>query len=202
MQEIFQSGLQFDRNVLDCLSHFCSPDLQEEHICSIKIRAVFSIFLTVTKDMNLSSENFHCLQEYSSIISAMAKSFQNIWNAFKSWEGVDKEPTIELFRKKVENIPEFHQFVDGVLNCFKTFVKDTGQLIRNKDVTYDNLDALYTDYEVYEAMSLCVSKVFFSEVDIILKEELSDLMKCYDNCVNDIKTLLVRSPKNYPELAL
>ena len=131
----------------------------------------------------------------------MAKSFQNVWNAFKSWEGVDKEPTIEMFRIRVENIPEFHQFVDGVLNCFKSFVKDTRQLIRDKDVTYDNLYALYTDYEVYEAMSQCVSKVFFSEVDVILKEELSDLIKCYDNCVNEIKKLLVRSPKNYPELA-
>ena len=187
--------------MLDCLSHFCSPDLQEKHIRSIKIRAVFSIFLTTTKDMNLSSENFHCLREYSSIIGAMAKSFQNIWNAFKNWEGVDKEPTIEMFRRRVENIPEFHQFVDGVLNCFKSFVKVTGQLIRDKDVTYDNLYALYTHYEVYEAMSLCVSKFFFSEVDIILKEELSDLIKCYDKCVNEIKKLLVRSPKNYPELA-
>ena len=201
-QEVLQSYLQFDHNVLDCLPLFCSADLQEDHICSIKIRAVFSIFLTMTKDMNLTFDNFHCLQDYRLIIKPMAKSFENIWDAFKNWDGVNEEPTIEMFRKRVENIPEFHQFINSVLNSFKSFVKVTGQLIRKKDVTYDNLDALHNHYEVYEAMSQCVSKVFFGEVDIILKEELSDLKKCYDKCVNEIKKLLVRSPKNYPELAL
>ena len=199
-QEVFQSGLQFDSDVLECLSCFCSPDLQEEHIYSVKIRAIFNIFLIITEDMKLSSDNWHCLQEYSSIINPMAKSFLNIWNVFKNWDGVDKEPTIEMFKKRVEKIPEFQQFVDGVLNCFKSFVKVTGQLIRDKDVTYDNLDALDTHYDVYEAMSQCISNIF-SEVDVILKEELSDLKKCYDDCVTEIRKLLIRSPKNYPELA-
>ena len=157
----------------------------------------------MTKDMNLTLDNFHRLQDYCSIIKPITKSFENIWDAFKNWDGVNEEPTIEIFKKRVENIPEFHQFIDGVLNCFKSFVKITGQLIRKKDVTYDNLNALHTHYEVYEAMSQCVSKVFFSDnVYIILKEELSDLKKCYDKCVNEIKKLLVRSPKNYPELAM
>ena len=198
---MFQHGLKIDHNVLDNLSLFCSPDIHKKHISSVKIRAIFSIFFNMAEDMKLSSDNFHCLQEYSSIINPMAISFENIWNAFKNWEGVNEKPTIEMFRKGVQNIPEFHQFIDGVLNCFKSFVKVTGQLIREKNVTYDNLDALEIHYEVYKAMSQCVSKVFSGEIDIILKEELSDLKKCYDNCVNEIKELLVRSPKHYPELA-
>ena len=198
---VFRSGLQFDHNVLDSLSCFCSPDLNEKHIRSVKIRTIFNIFLIMTEDMKLSSNNFDCLKEYSSVIKPMAKSFQNIWNAFKKIEGINKEPTIAMFKKRVENIPEFLQFVDGVLNCFKSFFEDTGRLIKEKNITYDNLEALHTHYEVYEAISQCVSNVFFSEVDIILKKELSDLKKCYDKCVNEIKKLLVRSPKNYPELA-
>ena len=199
LQEVFQSGLQFDRNVLDQLSYFCSPDLHEEHIHSVKIRAIFGIFLIMARDMKLSSDNFHCLQEYNSIINPMAISFENIWNAFKSWEGVDEEPTIEMFKTRVENVLEFHQFVDDVLNSFKHFVKDTGQSIKEKNVTYDNLNALVTQYDVYEAMSQCISSVF-SVVIIISKEELSHLKKCYDDFVDDIKKLLVRSPK-HPELA-
>ena len=202
LQEVFQHGLKIDHNVLDSLSLFCPPDIHKEHISSVKIRAIFSIFLNMAEDMKLSSDNFRCLQEYSSIINPMAISFENIWSAFKNWEDVNEKPTIEMFRKEVENIPEFHQFIDGVLNCFKSFVQVTGQLIREKNVTYDNLDALEIHYEVYKAMSQCVSKVFSSEIDIILKEELLDLKKTYDNCVNEIKELLVRSPKNYPELAM
>ena len=198
---MFQSDLQFDISVLDCLSSFCSPDLQEEHIQSIKIRAILSIFLIITKDMKLSSDNFHCLQDYRSIINPMAKLFQNIWNAFKKWEGINEESTFETFKQRVENVPEFHQFLDRILNCFKYFVKVIGQTIRTKNITYDNLDALEIHFEVYKAMSQCVSKVFFNEVDIISKEELSDLKKCYIDCVNEIKKLLVRSPKNCPELA-
>ena len=198
---MFQNDLQFDTDVLDSLSLFCSPDLHEKHIYSVKIRAIFSIFLNMAKDMKLSSDNFHCLQEYSSIINSMAKSFQNIWNAFKSWEGVHKEPTIELFKERVENIPEFQQFVDDVLNSFKHFVKITGQQIRNWNVTYDDLVVLDTLYEVYEAMLQCVSNVFISEFIVILKEELSDLKKHYNDCVDEINKLLVMSPKNEPELA-
>ena len=197
---MFQSDLHFDSNVLDGLSSFCSPDLHEEHIQSVKIRAVLSIFLHIKKDMKLSSENFFCLKEYSSIIIPIAKSFQNIWKAFKSWEGSNEESTIEIFKQRVESVPEVYQFIDSVLNCFKNFVKATGQLIITKHVTYDDLDALEIYYEVYKAMSLCVSKVF-NEVDIISKKVLSDLKKCYDDCVTEIKKLLVRSPKNYPELA-
>ena len=197
---MFQSGLQFDRNVLDSLSCFCSPDLHEKHIHSVKIRTIFNIFLTMTEDMQLSSDNLHCLKEYSSVINPMAKSFQNIWNAYKNVEGINGEPTIEMFKKRVENIPEFLQFVNGIFNNFKCFVKDTGQLIKDKNITYHDLDALHTHYEVYEAISQCVSKVF-SEVIIILKEELLDLKKCYDDCVTEIRKLLVRSPKNYPDLA-
>ena len=201
MQEVFHSGLQFESDVLNSLSSFCSPDLHEEHICSVKIRAIFSIFLIITEDMKLSSDNFHCLQEYNSIINPMAKSFQDIWNAFKSWEGVDKEPTIDLFKQRVKNIPEFRQFVDGVLNGFKDFVVITGQQIRKKNVTYDDLDALDTHYEVYESMMQCVSKIFFSEFIIILKEELSDLKKQYNDCIEEINKLLVMSLKNDQELA-
>ena len=196
---MFQSGLQFDRNVLDCLSKFCSPDLQEKHIRSVKIRSIFCIFLIMTEDMKLSSDNFHTLQEYNLIIP-MAISFQNIWDAFKNWEGVNEEPTIEMFKTRVEIIPEFHQFVNSVLNSFKDFVIVTGELIKEKNVTYNNLDALYTHYDVYKAMSQCISNIF-SEVNIILKEELLDLKKCYDDCVDEIKKLLVRSPKYCPELA-
>ena len=198
---MFQSDLQFDISLLDFLFSFCSPDLQEEHIQSVKIRAVLSISLIITKDMKLSSNNFHCLQDYHSIINPMAKLFQNIWNAFKKWEGINEESTFEVFKQRIENVPEFHQFVDRILNCFEHFVKVIGQIIRTKNITYDNLDALEIHYEVYKAMSQCVSKVFFNEVDIISKEELSDLKKCYDDCVNEIKKLLVRSPKNCPELA-
>ena len=199
-QGVFQSGLQFDHDVLDSLSCFCSPDLHEKHIRSVKIRTIFNIFLTITEDMKLCSDNFHCLKEYSSVINAMSNSFQNIWNAFKKIEGINEEPTIEMFKKRVENIPEFLQFVNGILNSFKDFANITGQVIKEKNITYDNLDALDTYYDVYDAISQCVSKVF-SEIIIILKEELSDLKKCYDDCVTGIKKLLVRSPKNYPELA-
>ena len=197
---MFQCGLQIDGNILDCLSFFCSPDLQEEHIRSVKIRAIFSIFLIMTEDMKLSLDNFLCLQEYSSVINPMAISFKNIWNAFKNWEGVNKEPTVEMFEKRVQNIPEFHRFVKGILNCFKDFVNITVQAIKEKNISYDNLDALDTYYDVYKVMSQCISNIF-SEVDIILKEELSDLKKCYDDCVIEINKLLVWSPKNYPELA-
>ena len=200
-QEVFQSGLQFDSDVLEQLSCFCSPDLHEEHIHSVKIRIIFHIFLIMTKDMKLSLDNFHCLQEYGLIINPMAKSFLNIWNAFKNWEGVDKKPTIEMFMKRIENIPELHQFVHDVLNSVKDFIKVIGQQIRKRNVTYDNLDALDTHYEMYEAMSECISNVF-SEIDIVSKEELSDAKKCYDNCVDEIGKLLVRSPKSYPELAM
>ena len=200
LQEVFQSGLQFDCNVLNSLSYFCSPHLQEEHIRSVKIRAIFNIFLIMAGEIKLSSDNFHCLQEYNSVISPMAISFQNIWNAFKRREGVNKEPTIDMFTTRVENIPEFHQFVHDVLNSFKQFVKVTGQLIKKKNITYDDLDALDTHYDVYEPMSQCISNIF-SEVDIISKEELSDLKKCYDDYVDEIKKSLVRSPKNCPELA-
>ena len=197
---MFQSGFQFDHNVLERLSCFCLPDLHEEHIHSVKIRAIFSIFLIMARDMKLSSDNFHTLQEYNSIINPMAISFQNIWDAFKSWEGVDKEPTIEMFKTRVENIPEFHQFVNSVLNSFEHFVKVTGQLIKEKNITYDNLDALDMHFDVYEAMSQCISNIF-SEVIIISKEELLHLKKCYGDYVDEIKKLLVKSPKHYPELA-
>ena len=197
---MFQSGFQFDCNVLDLLSYFCSPHLQEEHIRSVKFRAIFSIFLIMAGDMKHSSDNFHWLQEYNLVISRMAILFQNIWNAFKKWEGVDEGPTIEMFEKRVQNIPEFHQFVGDVLNSFKQFVKVTGQLIKEKNITYDDLDVLDTHYDVYEAMSQCISNIF-NEVDIISREELSDLKKCYDDYVDEIKKLLVRSPKNCPELA-
>ena len=193
--------MHFDSSVLDGLSSFCSPDLHEEHIQSVKIRAVLSIFLNINKDMKLSTDNFHCLEEYSLIIIPIAKSFQNIWNAIKNWEGVSEESTIEIFKQRVENVLEFYQFIDSVLNCFKNFVKATGQLIITKHVTYDDLCSLEIHYEVYKAMSLCVSKVFSSEVYITSKKDLSDLKKCYDDCVTEIKKLLVRSPKNYPELA-
>ena len=76
----------------------------QEPIRSVKIHAIFSIFLIMTEDMKLSLDNFLCLQEYSSVINPMAMSFKNIWNAFRYWEGVNKEHTIEVFEKRVQNI--------------------------------------------------------------------------------------------------
>ena len=188
--------------ILKCVSSLFFNDMKEEHFSSTRIRAALFVILHVLKDAMLKS--FSCLHEYSFPLLVFSQSFLTMWTAFTTLEGSLKENhTLGAFQMSTIDISEVQEAIKMV-HTLKDLVSTTNNCLREKEVTYNDMTAILSQYDAYESISECIINVFGYDERrkyLITREQIEEYQSSFDDYVMEIESLLVRKPEKLPDLA-
>ena len=187
--------------ILKCVSALFFNDMREEHFSCTRIRAALFVIQFTLKDVIL--KDFSCLHEYSFPLFVFSQSFLTMWTAFTTLKGSLKgNHTLEAFQMSTLDIPEVQEAIT-MIRILKDLVSITDSCGREKDVTYSDMSAIQSGYDTYKSISDCVTNVFgqYQLSHNITREQIKEYQSSFNDYVREIESLLVRRPKNLPDLA-
>ncbi|XP_019858199.1 PREDICTED: uncharacterized protein LOC100640592 [Amphimedon queenslandica] len=200
LKQILKKSLEIlGRNVIlaSIKDSFNNVNIENVSFSSTGIRAALFIVHSELQDVEFT--NFSCYREHSSTLVFFSLSFRTIWTAFIK---KNKNFSLSDFEIDIADIPEIQPAIETI-HSLKNLVSVTTSHVRERTITYINLEEIKSGYEAYDSIYNCISSVYRG-VEIgekISKEEIEKCLSEYDCLVCKIENLLVTKPKNLPSLA-
>ena len=176
---------------------FTNVDIENVSFSSTTIRAALFIVHSELQDVKFT--DFSCYRKHSSTLVFFSLSFRTIWTAFIKKK---ENPSLSDFEMDIVDIPEIQPAIETI-RSLKNLVSFTASHVREKTITFNDLEAINSGYEAYESIYNCIVSVYggVETGEEISKEEIERCLSEYDRLVLKIENLLVTKPKHLPSLA-
>ena len=158
---------------------------------SVRFNAAITLLTCVSNHIG-QSKPFVCLNDYSQMLTSMAKSVKNIWKLFSSSDYY----SLAIFKESTKGVPRCYELVESILSNFKIFLECIYEFTSSKKLTYKMLEILLEHYNTYVEIANCCTETTYTEMVVVEKLQLQSLQSSYDCNTKKVHNLLVKPYAN------